>query len=337
MKYWRTFGILLVLTIFIFFLCLPMGSIPLSFQGVWNTFRGLWEKGFVHTPGNTLEVILWDIRIPRLLMAFLGGAILSHVGILMQTVTKNPLAEPYVLGISAGASAGAVSAIILGFFSSFGSRNVYVGAFSGAALSTALVLGLQGRSRNPVRLVLMGMGINAFFTAVTTFLIYSSKNEAQVRSAMFWTTGSLSGVHYGDLFLPGGALALLLLFGGLFRKELDLLLLGRKGAEQMGLSLSRLQIGVILVSSLSIGALVAKVGVIGFVGLIVPHLARKIHGVKHRGLFLYGVFLGGMILMITDTLARTVFSPNELPIGVMTGLVGAPVFLQILRRTGDFS
>ena len=182
-------------------------------------------------------------------------------------------------------------------------------------------------------MVLMGMGVHAFFTAATTFMVYSSKNEAQVRSAMFWTTGSLSGIQYGDLLFPFMAFLLLLLFSFFVLKELDLLLLGTKGARELGLSIESFQLSVIVISSLTIGIVVAKVGVIGFIGLIMPHLTRKCTGILHKKLLLFGAFLGSMALMVADTISRTVFSPNELPIGVITGLVGAPVFIKILYKT----
>ncbi|MDO5713362.1 MAG: iron ABC transporter permease [Tissierellia bacterium] len=337
MKFIGKIAFFLFISIGILILCLGFGSVPLSFQDISTALKEFYQNSFQMTSGNTSQMILFQIRIPRLLMAFLGGGILSFVGILMQTITKNPLAEPYVLGISAGASAGAVSAIILHWFSFFGAYNVYVGAFTGAWLATALVLGLQGKSRDPVRLVLMGMGINAFFTAATTFMVYSSKNEAQVRSAMFWTTGSLSGIHYQDLIFPLLAFLLLALICGFIIKELDLLLLGTKGAVELGLNIQKFQILIILISSFSIGILVAKVGVIGFIGLIIPHLTRRFVGVKHKHLLLFGAFLGGITLMITDTIARTIFTPNELPIGVITGLVGAPIFIRILSKTRNIS
>lgn len=224
-----------------------------------------------------------------------------------------------------------MAAIVLGWFRFFGPFNVYLASFIGASLATVLVIFLQGRSQDTIRLVLVGMGVNAFFTSLTTFLIYSSRNEAQVRSAMFWTTGSLSGIHFKDLFPVAFGLVILILFYRLIIKELDLLLLGHQAAKNLGLNLFRLQVYLIIVSSLAIALVVSKVGVIGFVGLIVPHISRKIIGVKHEDLLWTSILLGGMGLMVVDTFARTVFSPNELPIGVMTGIIGAPIFISILN------
>lgn len=324
---------IILLSFFSFFVCIFFGSVRISSVDIYKGLKQIIQNGFKMDPSNQVQVILMKIRLPRLLMAFFGGSVLSIVGLLMQSITKNPLAEPYVLGISSGASAGAVSAIILGWFSFFGSYNVYLASFIGAVIATLLIIVLQGSRQDTIRLVLLGMGVNAFFTALTTFLIYSSRNEAQVRSAMFWTIGSFSGVHYGDLVPVVISLILLLVFSHIIIKELDILLLGHKVAKNIGLNIVKLQISIIVVSALSTALLVSKVGVIGFIGLIIPHISRKIMGVKHKNLLWTCVFFGGMGLMITDTFARTLFAPNELPIGVMTGLIGAPVFIYILNST----
>lgn len=326
---------LILLTPFIFLLCIFFGSVKLDFPHVIGAIISFLKNDFIIDTSDQIQLIIFKIRVPRLIMAFLAGGILSLVGVLMQTITKNPLAEPYVLGISAGASLGAVSAIILGWFSFFSTFNVYIAAFIGASLATILVISLQGKSHDTVRLVLVGMGVNAFFTSLTTFLIYSSKNEAQVRSAMFWTTGSLSGIHFRDLLPVAIGLGILVGFYSLVIKELDLLLLGHRSAKNMGLNLFKLQISLIIISSIAIALLVSKVGVIGFVGLIVPHISRKLIGVKHKHLLFTTIFTGGMGLMIVDTFARTIFSPNELPIGVMTGIIGAPIFIYILNSTRE--
>lgn len=327
--------LLVLLTPFVFLFCIFFGSVKLEIYQVLEGLLSYFRHNFTVDTSSYIQLIIFKIRMPRLLMSFLAGGILSMVGLLMQTITKNPLAEPYVLGISAGASAGAVSAIILGWFSFFAAFNVYAAAFIGASLATMLVILLQGKSQDTVRLVLIGMGVNAFFTSLTTFLVYSSNNEAQVRSAMFWTTGSLSGIHFEDLIPVAIGLAILIIFYYLVIKELDILLLGHKAAQNMGLHLFKLQIFLIVVSSLSIALLVSKVGVIGFVGLIVPHISRKLIGVKHNNLLFATIFIGGMGLMVIDTFARTIFSPNELPIGVMTGIIGAPIFIYILNSTRE--
>lgn len=281
--------------------------------------------------------IIIEVRIPRIIMTALAGAVLSLVGVLMQTIAQNPLAEPYVLGISSGASAGAVSAIVLGWFSFFSSGNVFIGAFFGSLAAIFIVIVLQSGSTSPVRLVLVGIGVSAFFQALTTMIIYSSSNEAQVRSAMFWTVGSFSGVQWDDLGFPFVLLILLIAFSLISSKELDLLLLGQRAALQMGLNIRRFQLLVVIVSSAAVAIIVAKVGVIGFVGLIVPHIMRKISGVRHRALIMHTTLCGAIFLVLTDTVARTIFAPQEIPIGIITALLGAPVFIFMIRRTKSWN
>lgn len=278
------------------------------------------------------EVLVEMVRAPRILAGFAAGVILATTGLVMQTLTRNPLAEPYVLGVSAGASTGAVGAILLGWFSFLGGGATYASAFAGALLAMACVLILMGRRDNPVFLVLLGMGINAFFGALTTMLIYSSNNEAQVRSAMFWLVGSLAGLQWSSVWLLGITAAIWVAVITLFHNDFDLLLLGRDAAARLGLSVRRLQWLFIVLSSLAIAIAVAHTGVIGFIGLIIPHMARRIIGPQHLSLGLLCAMAGGTILVVADTAARTLFRPEELPIGVLTALIGAPLFIALIRR-----
>lgn len=313
------------------FLCLFWGSYKITPLETLKVFISIFNSETSDFSVNS-QIIL-NIRLPRIIFAGLAGAVLSVCGVCMQGITGNDLAEPYILGLSSGASAGAVSAIILHFFSIFTPFNVYIGAFLGSILAMSCVLILNGNSRDPVRLILMGIGINAFFSAITTYMIYSSKNEAQVRSAMFWTTGSLSGIQYLDLILPAAALFILLVIVLLLNKEFNLLLLGLQTAVETGLNIKRIRLIVVLITSLGVSILTAKAGIIGFIGLIIPHIGRKFIGVMHRSLIVWCTVFGAVGLMIADTFARTVFSPSELPISVVTGLAGAPLFIKILKKS----
>jgi len=281
---------------------------------------------------STQANILWDIRLPRSLFAALCGAGLAVCGLLLQTMTKNELADPYILGVSSGAGAGAVGAIVGGWLAFLGSLQVEGCAFLGAALATGAVLLLTGRSSSPVRLVLVGIGISAIFSALTMLLIYSAKHEAQVRSAMFWLLGSLSGIHWNDLAVVAIVVGLLVLVAWLLRHSLDVLLLGQGEAATLGMNVKRLQVVLVILSSFVVAVLVAKAGVIGFVGLITPHVARFFSGVRHGTLVLGTALAGAIITIWADVLARTLFRPEELPIGVLTSLAGAPVFLWIISR-----
>ena len=290
-----------------------------------------WMQGSEPLDRNLYNLILY-VRLPRILLNVLAGAILSVVGILMQTMTGNPLAEPYVLGVSSGASAGAAGAIVFHWFSFLSTGRIFVSAFAGGALAILLVLALQGHSTSPVRLVLTGIGVSAFFQAATTFIVYLSDNEAQARSAQFWITGSFTGSDWDDVLMALIAMAVLLCFSMIISKELDLLLLGRDSARQSGLNTRLIYLAVIAVSSFAVAVVVAQSGIIGFVGLIIPHIMRKTVGVRHAVLIPASTLAGGIFLTAADTAARTVFAPQELPIGVMTAFVGAPVFLFIIHR-----
>ena len=204
--------------------------------------------------------------------------------------------------------------------------------FIGAALSTALVIFLTGRSGSPVRLVLMGMGISALFSALTMLAIYGAKDEAQVRSAMFWLMGSLTGIQWKAVPVMAAALAALMLFIWLLRHELDILLLGKEEARHLGMSVMRLQRLIVLFSSAVVAIVVALSGIIGFVGLIIPHAARFFSEPKHGVLLWFTALFGGIVLIWADVLARSAFRPEELPIGILTAGLGAPVFLWIISR-----
>ena len=280
---------------------------------------------------NLFNLIVY-VRMPRIALNLAAGAILSISGILMQTLTHNPLAEPYILGVSSGASTGAAGAIVFHWFSFMSGGRIFFSAFVFSFLAIAIVLILQGKSTSPVRLVLTGMGVSAFFQAATTVIVYLSRDEAQARSAQFWITGSFSGSDWTDVKAAVTAAALLLIFCRIFEKELDLMLLGKSAAGQTGLNVRSFQLMVIAAASLAVSVIVAQTGIVGFVGLIIPHIMRKAVGTGHRYLVLSSSLAGAVFLIIADTFARTVFAPQELPIGVMTAFTGAPVFLFIIHR-----
>ena len=278
------------------------------------------------------DTIITDIRLPRLIYSVLTGIGLSLVGLLMQTVTRNALADPYVLGVSSGASTGAVFAIIMGGLPFLGQYNTPIFAALGAALSIILVLLCVGKSNSPVKLILIGMGMTGVFSALTMMIIYGAKHEAQVRSAMFWLLGSFAGIQWGDLPLTAIIVILFMLYIYMFNQDLDVLLLGNHEAAQMGLSVKQLQLSIVIISSVVIATLVSKVGVVGFIGLIIPHLARIIGGPKHKHTLLFSALIGSIVMIWSDVLSRALYSPEEIPIGVLTSLLGAPLFIWIIMN-----
>ena len=285
-----------------------------------------------NTTASVTNTIITDIRLPRLIYSVLTGIGLSLVGLLMQTVTRNALADPYVLGVSSGASTGAVFAIIMGGLPFLGQYNTPIFAALGAALSIILVLLCVGKSNSPVKLILIGMGMTGVFSAITMMIIYGAKHEAQVRSAMFWLLGSFAGIQWNDLPLTAIIVILFMLYIYMFNQDLDVLLLGNHEAAQMGLSVKQLQLSIVVISSIVIATLVSKVGVVGFIGLIIPHLARIIGGPKHKHTLLFSALIGSIVMIWSDVLSRALYSPEEIPIGVLTSLLGAPLFIWIIMN-----
>lgn len=285
-----------------------------------------------NTKASMTDTIITDIRLPRLIYSVLTGIGLSLVGLLMQTVTRNALADPYVLGVSSGASTGAVFAIIMGGLPFLGQYNTPIFAALGAALSIILVLLCVGKSNSPVKLILIGMGMTGVFSALTMMIIYGAKHEAQVRSAMFWLLGSFAGIQWGDLPLTAIIVTLFMLYIYMFNQDLDVLLLGNHEAAQMGLSVKQLQLSIVIISSIVIATLVSKVGVVGFIGLIIPHLARIVGGPKHKYTLLFSALIGSIVMIWSDVLSRALYSPEEIPIGVLTSLLGAPLFIWIIMN-----
>lgn len=298
--------------------------------------ESIWHEVSARLSGNPIDVstsmVVFDIRVPRILFAAMGGALLSLTGLLMQTVSQNYLADPYILGVSSGASTGAVVCLVSGAAQFFVPYGVYAGAFLGAVLATAIVVKLAGNSGSPMKLVLMGMGISALFSAFTMLAIYGAKDEAQVRSAMFWLMGSLTGIQWNMVPIAAGTLFLTMGFIWLLRHELDLILLGRKEARHLGMPVGRVQQLIVLISSLSVAVVVALAGIIGFVGLVVPHIARAIGESRHAVMLWFTSLIGALVMVWADAAARSMFRPEELPIGILTAVLGAPVFMWIISR-----
>lgn len=283
---------------------------------------------------KNIESIIWEIRTPRVLLSAISGSGLAICGVLMQCITKNPIADPYILGISSGASSGAVAVIILGG-SSIGFLSITSGAFTGALLCGILVfiIGTQyGKNISTVRLILTGLAVSTIFSSITNILVYSAKNSNQVRSAVFWSMGSLGRARWGEISIPFIALMSILLISILLAKSLDILLLGDNTAKMMGMEVGKIKTIIILSSTLLISILVAMTGSIGFIGLIVPHICRYFCGSSHKRLLLCSFLTGGIFLIICDTIARTMFPPRDIPIGIITSIIGGPFFLFMIGK-----
>lgn len=309
-----------------------IGSEPLDGAAVWDVLRArLGGGGSEHKP---VEVIVWELRLPRALLSVIIGAGLGIAGCGMQTLVRNPLADPYLLGVSAGASVGATAVITFGIFSGFGLWAISVGALLGAlaaALTVYLVAIAQG-GLTPIRLVLSGVVLSSAFSAVASFLVFKGPDPRAAQSVLFWLLGSLSGAQWDRLALPLAVvtLCLLLLLAG--HNWLDALAWGPDAAAALGVPVKHVRQGLFLILAILVGALVAVSGSIGFVGLVIPHLCRIVVGSLHRHLLPVAAASGGLFLLWVDVASRVIVAPAEVPLGVVTGLIGAPVFLIIMRR-----
>ena len=311
---------------------LAFGSEPLELGGVVDVVIA--RLGGSAEPDQVYDTIVWDLRAPRVLLAPIVGAGLAVAGTCIQTLVRNPLADPFLLGISSGAGVGATSVIVLGLFGAFGVWALSAGALVGALVATALVFGVsiaQG-GIDPLRLVLTGWVLSSAFSSVSSFLVFASDDPEATQSVLYWLLGSLSGTTWAHV-LPAsitvvlGVTALL----GLHR-WLDALAIGGDAAAGLGVPVKQLRIALFVLSSVLVGVLVAVSGGIGFVGLVVPHLARILVGSRHYAVLPVAGAGGALFLVWVDTLARTVVSPQEIPLSVVTGLIGAPIFLILLGR-----
>lgn len=315
------------------------GSTSIPPGEVWGV---VWRRlsGDAPRPG-TDDLIVWQLRVPRALLAALVGAGLGVVGTAVQALVRNPLADPYLLGISNGASLGAVAAIVLGAGAG-GALGLGLSgaAFAGALATFALVWAVARRGGGfaPLRLVLAGVAIGQFLSGFTSYLVLQAGDEQQTHSVLFWLMGSLSGATWTLLAVPAIAVPLALLILQARARGLNALLMGDETAAGLGIDVVRLRRELFLVTSVLTGVLVAVSGAIAFVGLMVPHVCRLLIGGDHRRLLPLSALMGALLLVVVDTVCRTAMDAQELPVGVVTSLIGAPALLYLLdRRLGSES
>ena len=279
--------------------------------------------------------IVWGMRLPKVLVASCVGAGLSLVGILMQAMTKNSMADPYLLGISSGASAGATAAILVGSLPIIGAVTVQAGAFIGAIVSSVLVFILAGASGrvSSTKLILSGTAISALFSSMSNFMIFMQNNEKKLSSVLFWMSGSFASAKWADVLPVFIVLIICIVIILLENRALDALLLGEEMAITIGVDVPKLKILIIIMSALVTGVMVSVSGTIGFVGLVIPHISRSLVGTAHKRMVPFSALLGAILMIWADAIARVVVAPSELPIGVVTTFIGAPFFLFLLRKS----
>ena len=278
--------------------------------------------------------IVWSLRLPRVLMAAVVGAGLAIVGVVMQAMVRNSLADPYMMGVSSGASAGAVSVLAFGSFAAAGGYALSLAAFAGALLATATVytLARQHGQVHTTRLILCGVAVAYCLGGVTSLITLTSGQRDLASAILSWTLGSLAGARWTQLGLPTAVLMLGLAWLCLQARSLNALTFGDETAQTLGVNVASFRKQLFVVVSLLTGLMVAVSGAIGFVGLVIPHITRMVVGAEHRRVLPFAALLGALFLIVVDLLARTLFAPTEVPVGVITALLGGPFFIWMLLR-----
>lgn len=295
-----------------------------------DTFAALINPAAADMQAST---VIWSIRLPRIAVAALVGAALAVVGTVMQAILRNPLAEPGITGVSAGAAVGAVAGITLGF-SGTSQWGIPLAAFAGAATVALILLGVlrSRRDLGPGTIILVGVSISALAGALINVLIANAKDDSLVRSAMFWLAGDLELRGWDHVAMAVGPILIGLAYLATRVRALDALALGEQIAATSGVNVTRERTVLLLVAALVTGAAVAVSGIISFVGLVVPHFLRLLVGASHARLLPLAALGGALFLIVADTIARTAFGAVVVQTGVVAALVGAPVFLALLLR-----
>ncbi|QNH54370.1 iron ABC transporter permease [Selenomonas timonae] len=320
---------------------LTIGTVSLSVGDVVSAvYDSLRSSVPIDAPGQgPLHDIVWLLRMPRILMAACIGAGLATSGVIMQAIVKNPLADPYILGVSSGASLGATAAILLGVGVSLGENFVGIAAFIGAfAISLAIVfIANMGGRANAVKLLLAGMALSAVCSAFASFIVYFANDKDGIQSITYWLMGSMAGAKWSTLQVMIPMSIIIPFFFYTQAKILNLMLLGDDTAITLGVDLHRYRQAYLLVSALLVGFAVYAAGMIGFVGLIVPHVSRMLVGADHRRLLPIAALSGAIFLVWADVLCRVIIPQTELPIGILISMIGAPCFIYLMvKRTYGF-
>lgn len=330
--------ILLVLLLITVFACgIIIGPTPINLSDVRIALAHNIFGVEAPTSASSTNAVIWDIRIPRLILGAAVGAGLAVAGAILQAVVRNALADPYILGINSGASTGAALAILFGVGAGFGEYALQGAAFIGALAASAVMFFIArsaGRLTS-VRLLMAGIAVGYALSAVTSFLIFASDSAEGSRSVMFWLLGSLGLGRWGLLLLVSVlvVVAVTIVFWSMGRR-IDALTVGDDAALTLGVNPDRMRVLLVVLTCILVGSVVAMAGSIGFVGLVVPHAARRLVGGSHRHMLPVAALLGASLLIAADIGARTLLAPQEIPIGIATSLVGAPFLILLVRRMG---
>ncbi|WP_245674680.1 FecCD family ABC transporter permease [Herbidospora cretacea] len=334
LPYIAVIGLLLTLLAAAVTAAIAAGSVNLPAGQVWGILLHNIHPALAEPTWTAArETIVMDVRLPRVLLAAVVGAGLAVCGMALQALVRNPLADPMLLGVSSGASVGAVSVLVFGL-SFFGAFSLPIAAFLGAlaALVAVYFLARQGGRMTTVRLVLAGVAMAEVLSAVASFLVVTSNDPHKTQSAVRWMLGGLAGTTWAMVWIPAVAMlaGTVVLLG--VSRSLNLLLGGEEAAASLGLDVHRFRAALFVLVAMMIGTIVAVSGAIGFVGLIMPHIVRLLIGADHRKALPATALLGASFLILADLMARTLIAPEEIPVGILTALVGGPFFLWLMRR-----
>ncbi|MEV0261434.1 iron ABC transporter permease [Streptomyces sp. NPDC050617] len=313
-----------------------MGYSGLTWGAVFGYLRAGLTGGTIAPEDVSAYTIVWELRFPRALLAAIVGAGLSAIGVAVQAMVRNALADPFVLGISSGAAVGANAVLIFGALGALGIWALSAAAFVSALAAMALVYAAARTPQGltPLRLVLTGTAMYYGFSAISTLMVFSSDRAEAARSAMMWLLGSLGGASWDSVPIAAGAVLAGLAHLAWSARRLNALAMGDETAAALGVDAGRLRKQLFVTAAGVTGAVVAVSGAIGFVGLMVPHITRMLVGADHRRVLAVAPLLGAVLLVWVDIISRVLLAPVELPIGVITAVVGVPCFVLLMRRRG---
>jgi iron complex transport system permease protein len=330
------FPVLVFLLITVLFFAIAFGAVSILPSEMFSSLKHFFEG---KNPANIYEGVFIQLRLPRVLLCAITGAILAVSGVLMQGLFRNPIVEPGLVGTSAGAALGASIIFVMApnfspaFKSYTGPLLLPLAAFAGALLATFVVYSLAKNAKRVsiMSLLLIGIAVNAVCLSGTGFMSYIAR-DPQARSITFWNLGTFSGASWQQVFIVGTIATIIFIISLRYSKQLNTLLLGEEEAGYLGVDADKLKMRIMLLNTAMVSVATAFVGVISFMGLIVPHVLRLLIGSDNKKLLPSSMILGAMLLVLADMCARLILAPAEVPIGIITSLVGAPIFILLLKR-----
>ena len=327
--------VFMAVLLFVLGTALSIGSVQVPFTMVWKVVaHRVFPEGVISVEWTpAIDRIVADTRLPRVLLAAVAGMALTTVGTVVQALLRNPLASPTILGVSSGAATGAIAVMRFGLLIG-GTVSLGLAAFGGAFLTLLLVIMVarQRQTMSAGTLILTGTAVSALLSAVNNFMVLTSPDPQLASQVLFWSLGGFGAAKWENLLFPAGVLAIGIILCLAQASNLNTLLAGEESAGSLGLNVNRFRTWMFAVAAAIIGVTVAVCGVVGFIGLVMPHITRLCVGADHRRTLSIGLLLGAIFTVLADLGARMVIRPQELPVGIVTALVGAPFFLFLLRR-----